>query len=61
MAYHSQNDSKVANLVKYREFHEVSRNGVREEIETQSKLINSECWQNQLTIEEKLTRLIKWA
>lgn len=44
--------------VKYGNFHEVHRNDLGEQLESQSKLMNNEHWQNELTVEERLRRLI---
>ena len=44
--------------VKYGNFHEVNRNDFAEKLESQSKLMNNEHWQNELTVEERLRKLI---
>lgn len=45
--------------VKYGNFHEVHRNDLGEQLESQSKLMNNEHGQNELTVEERLRRLIQ--
>lgn len=44
--------------VKYGNFHEVNRNAFGEQLESQSKLMNNEHWQNELTVAERLRKLI---